>query len=387
MTDIRVGIVTENYFPLLGGMEFSSFLITSALDEQPDIRAFVACSAMPLVPQNFSYPHHVYRARSFPYLIQHFYNANVRRMIEKEKADILHGMMLHGAGVSAVKMGKVKRLPIVVHSWGADVQSVPEIGYGAPLDKRLKERVRFSVKNADRVIAVSNMNRDMILEFGAKEEKIDVVPAGCSLHEIAGIPYQDLRPDYNLQETDFVLITVGRNSPVKRMDLLFQALSLLKDKAPHIKCWCVGPTKNLGELADKYHLQGTVILTGSIPRNGSFGAMPPFPELINLYRSSDLFVSVSYVESFNLSALDALACGLPVLVTKNQGIRDVILEGETGFVLNQEAPDALAETILALSGQKELLGVRREEITNSVAHLTYDNVAKRLREIYLSLLG
>lgn len=115
--------------------------------------------------------------------------------------------------------------------------------------------------------------------------------------------------------------------------------------------------------------------------------MPPFPELINLYRSSDLFVSVSYVESFNLSALDALACGLPVLVTKNQGIRDVILEGETGFVLNQEAPDALAETILALSGQKELLGVRREEITNSVAHLTYDNVAKRLREIYLSLLG
>lgn len=68
MTDIMVGIITENYFPLLGGMEYSSFLITSALDEQPDIRAFVACSAMPLVPKDFSYPHHVYRARSFPIL-------------------------------------------------------------------------------------------------------------------------------------------------------------------------------------------------------------------------------------------------------------------------------------------------------------------------------
>ena len=108
--------------------------------------------------------------------------------------------------------------------------------------------------------------------------------------------------------------------------------------------------------------------------------------MINFYRGSDLYVFVSYVESFNMSALDALACGTPILISKNQGIRDVIKERETGFILENETPEDLAQALISLSRRKNELRDKKEIIRNSVSHLTWDNAAKKLREIYLSLI-
>jgi len=384
---VKVGIVTENHFPRLGGMEYCTYFLARALNMLPDTFACVACSDMPEVPSRFPYPYKAYMAKSFSLLTQLLYRKNIKKMISQERINILHGMMLHGGGATAVNIGKELGIPVVVQSHGSDVQKVPEIGYGTRLSPEAFIRVKFSIKNSDKIIALSSLTRDMIVELGGVPEKIIIIPNAFPNEEIHSVPHENLRTKYNLGPEDFVIISSGRNRPVKRMQLLFQALSSLKKERNRFKCICVGPEENLPKMIKNFDIEDVIILTGQIPPpNEKKPHFPPYPELINLYRTANLYISVSYVEAFNASGLEALACGTPVLVTKMQGIRDVIKEGETGFTLREETPEALAETLLNLIQKKDELESRREYIKNSVSHLNWDNIAKQMRDVYVTLL-
>lgn len=368
-------------------MEFCNHFLAQSLDRLPDTTVTVACNTMPEVAKNFPYSYKIHRSKSFSILTPFLNQKNIEKMICKEKINILHGSMLHGGGFKAVNAGKKYGLPVVVQSHGSDVQCVPEIGYGARLRPDLERKIRHVLHHSNKVIAVSNMNQEMILAMGAKADKVTMVPNGVQYDEIGYIPYADMRSKFGLKLGDFVLITAGRNRPIKRMELLYRALAMVKQDAPAIKCVSVGPQEDLAEIAKTYRVQHAVILPGPIPKeySGNF-LSSPFMDLINLYRAGNLFVSVSYIEAFNMSALEAMACGTPVLVGKKQGIRDFIQEGETGFILKEESAENLAEMLVVLSKKRRELEKRREDIRNSVSHLTWDNTAKRLRDIYLSLL-
>jgi glycosyltransferase involved in cell wall biosynthesis len=84
--------------------------------------------------------------------------------------------------------------------------------------------------------------------------------------------------------------------------------------------------------------------------------------------------------------LEALACGTPALVTPRHGVRDAIVEGETGFVAGEETPEGLARVLVELAHRRRELSERRAAIRASVAHLTWDHAAARLREVYESLV-
>ncbi|MFI5403154.1 MAG: glycosyltransferase family 4 protein [Planctomycetota bacterium] len=379
MTDLRVGIVTENHYPSLGGMEFSNHLLSRALQRQPSTRVSVASTGPAFLPPGFSYPYRHYRSRSLSVLTAYFRRRNVERMVVKERINVLHGPMLHGGGLRAVRAAERHRLPVVVSAQGADVQTVPEIGYGARLDPVAEERMRGVVSRADRIVALSRMNRDLLVELGADPAKVVLVPNGVAHAEIGAVPHEDRRATLGLSPDRFVLLTVGRASPVKRIDLLFRALAIARARAPRLRCVSVGPKEKLAAAAQRAGVEDLVLLPGPVVAGGE----PPAPELVHLYRAADLYVSVSHVESFGNAALEALACGTPVLVTRRHGVRDVLTD-ESGFVAEEETPEALARLLIDLS-QRDL-GQRRAAVRASVAHLTWDNAAARLREVFLSLL-
>ena len=166
------------------------------------------------------------------------------------------------------------------------------------------------------------------------------------------------------------------------LDMLFQAMALLKD-VPGIKLLCVGPEADLSELIGKYGISATCQLAGTIH---PAGVQPPYPDLINIYRSANLYVSTSYLESFGSAAADALACGIPVLVGKDHGVRDLVREGKNGFTIAVETPSGLAEQIRALAAQKAELLDRKTEIRQSVEHLTWQNIAIRALEVYKKMV-
>ena len=385
MNNINIGILTGNHYPRLGGMEFATHFLAEQLNKLPGVKVGVACSTMPEIPSGFEYPYPCYRAKSLSYATPWLYKMNVRKMMREQEVNILHGPMLHGGGYDALVLGRKFGLPVVVQSHGSDVQVVDEIGYGAWLYPDLQKKIHKVIKEADRIIAVSSINKHNIIDLGAQPDKITVINNGIQYSKIQEIPFIDLRSKYGLNDDEFLLITVGRNSPVKRMQLLFEALQLLKD-FNKIKCVCVGPLKDLKDLVKTYGIERQVVLTGPVPENLEDSIFPPYPELINLYRSSDLYITTSYVESFGMAALDALASGIPVLIGIRHGVKDVITENQTGWVMNKETPEELAEMILQLYHDREKLKANAAMIKDSVSWLTWGYVAGEMVKIYKEIL-
>lgn len=378
--EIRIGLIAENHFPRLGGTEFWNQELGEAASKSTNLHVSIACSSMPEVSKNFPYNYPVYRSRSLSVLTPYFYRSSIRKMIKREKIDLLLGSTLHGGATTAIRMAKEFGIPVMVQSWGSDVQTVPEIGYGACLDVKTREIIESVLSDADIVLAVSRMNAEMIRNLGCDPNKIRIISGGIDIAAIERIPETNIRSPLNIKEKTFVLLTVGRNRPIKRLKLLFEALTILKKGQLDFRCLCVGPKEDLGILVNSMGLNDVIVLTGQIPSKREIldGAKQPFPNLINLYRAANLYVSVSYFESFGFAALDALACGVPVLVTQNQGIRDVISEGETGFVLRDESAQALAEVLTKLIKERITLSARSEAIKASVAALSWENVTRRL---------
>lgn len=383
-TVINVGIVIENHFPRLGGMEFTNHFLAEHLNKCDNVQAAVACATMREIPLNYVYPYPCYRANSFSYLTPFLFKRNQEQMIREQKVNVLHGPMLHGGGYYAMRLGQKHGIPFVTRSHGSDVQIVPEINYGAMLTSEAKKIVEV-VHRVDHIIAVSNINMNDLIELGARKEKITVVHNGIKFKEIQRVPFEDLRALWKIEPEDFVLISVGRNRPVKRMELLFSALKRLRDWKK-IKCVCVGPRENLGALAQQYDILNNVILAGRLPKENNFSDTPPFVDLVNAYRAADLYVSTSYVESFNNSAAEALACGIPILVGKKQGVRDIIKEKRTGWMMERETPQELADLIVHLYEQKETLQQDSSMIRDSVSWLTWDYAVKKMVSIYKNLL-
>lgn len=382
---LNIGFITDNHYPRMGGLEYCTHFLAENLNRLKDVNAAVACGTLPDIPLDFKYSYPCYRAKSFSVLTPWLFKKNRERMMKKESINLLHGQMLHGGGFNAMELSAKFNVPFVAQSHGADVQVAPEINYGALKNHKQSERIKLVLKRADKLIAVSSMNKQNMIDLGAKPEQIKVVHNGVDIHEINAIPFIDLRPQFGLKPDDFVIITVGRNKPVKRMELLFQALHQIKDYKS-IKCLCIGPKQNLEELAKEYNVLNQVVLSGTIPENFNYINQPPYPDLINAYRASNIFVSCSYVEAFSGASTDALACGIPIIIGQKHGVVDVIEQGKTGWVMPTETPNGLADLIISLYEQREALKSHNEAIKTSITHLSWDTISKQMADVYKSVL-
>ena len=382
---INVGIITENHFPMLGGMEIAVHELIKNINVLDEVSASVACSTMPHIPLDFIYPYPCYRSKSFSVLTPYLTRLNQIKMINEQKTNILHGPMLHGGGFAASRLKRKLGIPLVSHSRGSDVQVVPEIGYGALLNKHNLDKIRTTIRWSDKIIAVSSINKKNIVDLGAHPDNVIVIPNGIPIDQINATPVEDFRGRYNLLEDDFVIITVGRNRPIKRMELLFEALKLLKEYKK-IKCLCIGPKENLAALAKIFDVQEKVVLAGEIPSGFGQKTKLPHAELINAYKSANLYVSTSYLESFGNSAAEALASGIPIIIGQKHGIQDIILENRTGWIMPKETPQSLAELLLDRYDDKEDMIRMKDEIKKSVSHLTWQNIASETVDLYKSIL-
>ncbi|GGG60109.1 glycosyltransferase family 4 protein [Bizionia arctica] len=382
---LNIGFITNNHYPQMGGLEYCTHHLAEYLNHLEGVNVAVACSTLTDIPSDFKYSYPCYRAKSFSILTPWLFQRNREHMVKRESINLLHGQMLHGGGFDAMDLSKKFQVPFIAQSHGADVQVVPEINYGALNNIEQKEQIKQVLKRADKLIAVSSINKQNMIDLGAKPENVEVVHNGVDIEKINAIPFYDLRPQFNLKPDDFVIITVGRNKPVKRMELLFEALQKLKDYKS-IKCLCVGPKQNLEKLAKKYDVLDQVVLSGSIPENMNFNIQPPYPDLINAYRASNVFVSCSYVEAFSGASTDALACGIPIVIGQKHGVKDVIERGKTGWVMESETPNGLADLILSLYEDREMLKLNNKVIKTSINQLSWDRISKQMVEVYKSVV-
>jgi glycosyltransferase involved in cell wall biosynthesis len=301
---------------------------------------------------------------------------------------VLHAHIAWEAGFVGSKLKPKFDIPFVLTPHGGDVQTVPEIGYGLCLKPELRAKVQTALHTADRVTAVSQRIMRAVTNLGCDPNRVRLIHPGTEYDSIQRVETDDLRPKLGWRNGDFIVLSVGRNSPVKDMPTLLKAVQIAAREIPNIRCLMVGPDESLRNMAGDMQLTERVRLLGRIPSNydparpSSTILQTPYAEMIAAYRACDVFVSTSYMESFNTAALDAFSCGKPVIVTNTQGFTDVLSEGINGYSVPPHDPDALARKLVELAGNGELRTRMGQAAQQAAKNYDWSKVAQRFLTVY-----
>ncbi len=239
----------------------------------------------------------------------------------------------------AVKAKERYGIPLAIMVW----DNIPFNNEDTPERKAIKQRVRDA---ADVFIVHSDVSRDMLLEEGVDDARIQKVWPGVDVERFSA--GDGVREKYCLAKDDFVLLFVGWLLPRKGIDYLLEAMRLLlnDDDIPTDKLQLLivgsGPGRDrVNAIVDVLALQNHCTFAGSVP----YEAMPA------VYNSADCFVLPSidtptWKEQFGMSLIEAMACGLPCVGTQSGAIPEIA--GPGAMLCPPEDGEALAAALKPL---------------------------------------
>jgi len=238
-------------------------------------------------------------------------------------------------------------------------------------------------QNCDRVIATTDREKDVLVDScGASPDRVGVVPCGVNLRTFRPIDRTSARAKIGFGSEKLVLFA-GRLEPLKGVDLLMRAFASLPSRR-NTRLIILGEDDEneieidrLSRISDQLNIQEAVIFTGAVKHD----LMPYF------YNAADVCVVPSHYESFGLVALEALACGTPVVATDVGNLNSIIVEGRTGYVVEDHSAESLsAKMDEVLSWPKRSMG-RSRLIRASVKGHSWASVAGQVNEEFQTVLS
>ncbi len=248
---------------------------------------------------------------------------------------------------------------------------------------RLQEETRI-VGAADRIVAANVVERSELLrDYAARAQRIATIPCGVDTAVFAPRERRAARRELGLDERP-VLLWVGRIAPIKGLDTLLDAVGRLDAAGTRLRLLIVGGDADeprngheraLREQIERLGLGAVVSFVGPQPQD----ALPAY------YAAADVTVLPSYYESFGMVALEAMACGSPVIASRVGGLVTTVRDGVTGFLVPDGDVDALAERVTTLIADPDLRWrIGREGVRWAAQH-RWPCVAEAVCREYASL--
>jgi len=223
--------------------------------------------------------------------------------------------------------------------------------------------------------------------YGALHDHMKIIHPGIDHSVFKPGTGAAAREKLGLAPEHAVIMCVGRIQPLKGLSLAIKAAAELAPQlAREISVVIVGgPSTPAGEaelarlrrLADDLSLGARVQFLGPQPHS----------ELPELYRAADVLAVCSRTESFGLAALEAHACGVPVVATAVGGLKYVVHNGMSGWLLDSADPSKMAERLLPLLGDERLHRSFSEAAVASARRFSWDRTAAELLELYSCLVA
>jgi len=298
--------------------------------------------------------------------------AGVRQFARRES---LHYDVIHShywlSGLAARQLRLAWDTPIVqmFHTLGQMKNAVA----GNPQEWESAARIQGEVEvmaSADCLVAATPLERaQMVWLYGADAGKIAVVPCGVDLGVFYPQPQQEARRILGLPPDRRVVLFVGRIEPLKGIDILLRALALVAAgtaEQDDLSLIVVGGAPGAGavevqrELARLDRLRAELGIEHLVTFQGAQNQ----DTLVYYYAAADVVVVPSHYESFGMVALEAMACGTPVIASKVGGLAFSVQDGQTGFLVPDRDVDALAarlRQVLADDDMRRCLGRQAAE--------------------------
>lgn len=290
----------------------------------------------------------------------------LRQIIKSLKPDVLHAGPIQNCALLAALSGFH---PLLVMSWGFDLMKDVDRGW------QWRLATKFALDHADWFTSDCEVTRQKAVDFGFPKDRTTVFPWGVDLEQFSPQPRQ-AEPGCS---NEFTLFCNRSWEPNYGVDVLARAFVKVARQRADVRLLLLGS----GSQSDLLH---EIFSTGGISDQIDFGGQVRNSELPGYYRKADVFISPSHVDGSSVSLLEALACGLPCLVSDIPANKEWVVDDQNGWLFPDGDADALADRILGAMNQRlELSRIGRSSRKIAVERADWNKNFQKLLEIYQCL--
>jgi D-inositol-3-phosphate glycosyltransferase len=322
------------------------------------------------------------------------FSENIRRFANEKD---IHYDLIHShywmSGMAALDLKKDWNVPILhmFHTLGEMKNRIAQNENEREPQARL-EGERKILTEAERIVAATPAEEAQLnFLYHAPAGKTVIIPPGVDVSRFYPIPKDEARQVIGIPCEKCLLLFVGRIEPLKGVDTLIKAIALMLHQGVLQECpyylVIIGgepdadpsemtiEMERLKKLCKELDVQDLVIFLGKRAQE----TLPYY------YSSAQILVMPSHYESFGMVALEAMACGTPVVASQVGGLPFLIQDGKTGFVIPDRDPEALAAKLTLLI---ENPAIRRQfgEVANQTAQgYAWEQIARQVLDQYQEL--
>lgn len=381
---MNIGIFTDAYHPTVSGVVTSISMLEHMLRgkghnvfiftvSNPPLKKSVPnVIRMPGMPLRFSPENRL--AIFFPPKTL----LGVRRM----KLDIIHTQTEFSLGIFGKVVSELFKIPMV-HTYHTMYEDYTHyIAKGYLISKKTARRYsRLFCNRAEAVISPTEKTRGVLLSYGVRKP-IHVIPTGIDFEPFSRERYDNddilaVKREVGLNQTDPVIVFVGRLSKEKSIEVIINAMPKLNERLPEAKLLIVGGGSYLKELKHAAKKAGA-------SKSILFAGEKPWADIGKYYQAGDLFVTASTTETQGLTYVEAMAAKVPVLAKKDDSIAGIIDHGITGhyFDKDEELPDMLYDILT----NKEVASKIAENAFERIQYLSAEKFADNVERLYIDVI-
>ncbi len=287
-----------------------------------------------------------------------------RRLVKEIKPDLIHAGPIQTCAFIAVLSGF---RPILTMSWGFDLMD------DVHKNKWWEWVTRYTLKRSTFFTSDANVTRDKAVAYGMNSEKTVVFPWGVDLEHFR------MRNAESRSKAGSMLFCNRSWETRYGVDVLARAFVKVAQQ-----------NENVGLILLNGGSQGAhirqILQSGGVLDRVTFGGQVSQTDLPNWYHMADVYISPSHVDGSSVSLMEALACGMPCLVSDIPANKEWVVENENGWLFRDGDANHLAEKILAAISQRENLPeVGRASRRSAEMRADWKKNAEVLMNVYRSL--
>lgn len=288
-----------------------------------------------------------------------------RRLTKEIKPDLIHAGPIQTCAFIAVLSGF---RPILTISWGFDLMD------DVHRNKWWEWATRYTLKRSTFFTSDANVTRDKAVAYGMNPEKTIVFPWGVDLEHFSP-------STFDVRRSTFTLFCNRSWESRYDVDVLARAFVKVAQQNENVDLILLNGGSQGGKLRN-------ILQSGGVLDRVTFGGQISQTDLPRWYHMADLYISPSHVDGSSVSLMEALACGLPCLVSDIPANQEWVVDDENGWLFRDGDVNHLAEKILAAISQREKLPeIGRASRRSAEMRADWKKNAETLMNVYRSLGG
>ena len=300
--------------------------------------------------------------------------APIRRLIREQNIDIVH---THGvrANLVARMAGRAENVPVAT-----TFHSVLRYDYSSSAEALVARALtRLTNNRTDTFIAISGAIKEDLVSMGVSPQRIQVIYNGLDVSLLTPGDSPDIvRENLGITPGQRVVAMVGRLHVVKGHIFLLQAAQRIITQHDNVVFLLVGEgpeRRTIERTIRELGLEDKVVMTGF------------YPNMSELYPIMDMLCLPSLMEGMGLVLLEAMYFGVPVVATQVGGIPEVIIDGESGLLVDPGNSEALTMAITWLLDSPDLQRQLIEGGRRRAGEFTVENMVRHTEQVYTDLIG